>query len=61
MKSESTEKQFLSADDIEKELSIGRTTAYKIIRELNAELKRKGFMTQVGRVLRRFFIGTVRT
>lgn len=56
MKSESTEKQFSPAGDVEKELSIGRTTAYKIIRTLNAELKRKGFMTQAGRVPRRFFM-----
>ena len=44
------------AEDIEKELFVGRTTAYKIIKELNAQLKQKGYMIQAGRVPRRYFM-----
>lgn len=45
----------MRAEDIEKELFVGRTTAYKIIKELNAQLEQKGFMIQAGRVPRQFF------
>lgn len=56
MKEEEQEKsRFMRAEDIEKELFVGRTTAYKIIKELNAQLEKKGFMIQAGRVPRQFF------
>ena len=57
MKEEKQEKsRFIRAEDIEKELFVGRTTAYKIIKELNAQLKQKGYMIQAGRVPRRHFM-----
>lgn len=43
------------AEDIEKELFVGRTTAYKITEELNAQLEQKDFMGQAGRVSRQYF------
>ena len=45
----------MSAEDVQAELSIGRTTAYKIIKALNEELDEKGFMVQAGRVPRQYF------
>lgn len=43
------------AEGIEKELFAGRTTAYKIIKELNAQLEQKVFMVQAGRAPRQYF------
>ena len=56
MKEENREKsRFMLAEDIEKELFVGRTTAYKITEELNAQLEQKGFMGRAGRVSRQYF------
>lgn len=56
MKEENQEKsRFMLAEDIEKELFVGRTTAYKIIKELNAQLEQKVFMVQAGRASRQYF------
>ena len=33
----------------------GRTITYKLVREMNEELKKKGFLTIPGRVSRRYF------
>ena len=45
----------MPAEDVQAELSIGRTTAYKIIKALNEELDKSGFMVQAGRVPRQCF------
>ena len=49
------EKRFLRAEDVAEELSVSVSYAYKIIRQLNAELKEKGFITISGRVSREYF------
>jgi len=46
---------FVRADEIAKDLEVSRTQAYRIIREMNAELREKGFMTVSGRVSRQFY------
>lgn len=46
---------FVRADEIAKDLEVSRTQAYRIIREMNAELREKGFMTVAGRVSRQFY------
>ncbi len=46
---------FYSAADVSKILGVSDSTAYKLIRQLNAELKAKGFMTIPGRISCRYF------
>ncbi len=43
-------KNFLTADEVAEELSVSKAYAYKVIRELNAELKEQGYLTVSGRV-----------
>lgn len=51
------EKQsFMRAEDVAKELEISVSHAYKIMRNLNAELKAQGYMTISGRVNRKYFM-----
>ena len=50
------EPMFVRAADVMKMLRIGRTSAYRVIRELNAELKEKGYRTFAGRVPRSYVI-----
>ena len=51
------EKQsFMRAEDVAKELGISVSHAYKIMRELNQELKEKGYLIIAGRVNRKFFM-----
>ena len=44
--------QFMRADEVTKELGISRSYAYKLIRQLNQELKERGFLTIAGRINR---------
>lgn len=46
---------FIKASDIAEELGVSSAYAYKLIREMNDELKKKGFITIAGRVSRRFY------
>lgn len=48
-------KQFITADEIMKTLDIGRTKAYQIIKDLNAELTSKGYLVIKGKVSRQYF------
>ena len=45
----------MQAEDVAEELSVSVSYAYKIIRQLNAELKEKGFITISGRVSGEYF------
>lgn len=49
------ENKFIRVDEVAKELDVSRPYAYKIIRQLNDELKAKGFITIAGRVNRQYF------
>ena len=42
-------------DEVAKELDVSKPYAYKIIRQLNEELKAKGFITIARRVNRQYF------
>lgn len=42
--------QYLYAEDIMACVGVGRTTAYRIIKALNAELESEGFLTFPGKV-----------
>ena len=44
--------QFMRADEVAEELGISRSYAYKLIRQLNQELKERGFLTIAGRINR---------
>lgn len=46
---------FVKAEEMAEALGISKPYAYKLMREMNAELKEKGFLTIPGRVSRRYF------
>ena len=50
-----TEKNYLSAEDVADYMGVSIPKAYKVIRELNEELKEHGFIIIHGKVNRRFF------
>ena len=47
---------FMGVDDVAQELGVSKSYAYKIVRELNTELKAKGYLTVTGRVSKKFFM-----
>ena len=49
------ENKFIRADEVADELGVSKPYAYKLIRQLNEELKSKGFITIAGRVNRQYF------
>lgn len=46
---------FIKAEEIAQELGVSKPYAYKLVREMNEELKKKGFITIAGRVSRQYF------
>ena len=48
------ENRFIRAEDVAQELNVSKSYAYKLIRQLNEELKAKGFITIAGRVNRQY-------
>lgn len=46
---------FVRAEEVAEALDISKPYAYKLVREMNEELKQKGFLTIPGRVSRRYF------
>ena len=48
--------QFIRAEEVARELEVSRSYAYRLIKQLNAELREKGYMTIAGRVNRQYFI-----
>ena len=44
--------QFMRAEEVARELEVSRSYAYRMIKQLNAELREKGYMTTAGRVPR---------
>ena len=49
-------RQVLMAKDIAEICNVSESTGYKIIKQLNEELKAKGFLTFKGRVSRAYFM-----
>lgn len=49
------EKIFISAEEVSKILGVSKPYAYKLIKQMNEELKEKGFITVAGKVSRRYF------
>lgn len=48
-------KTFMNADDIAEEMGISKSSAYKILRRLNAELREQGYYTVAERVNTNYF------
>lgn len=51
----SSEKRFLSAKEVAEITGLSKEGSYKIIRILNDELNRKGFLTVRGKVINSYF------
>ena len=49
------ERQFIGAKEVAEILGVSESKAYSVIRELNKELKERGFITVTGKVSRVFF------
>lgn len=49
------ENKFIRADEVAQELDVSKPRTYKLIRQLNDELKAKGYITIAGRVNRQYF------
>ena len=47
--------QFYTADDVAEIMQISKPKAYEIIRELNGELEKMGYLTVRGRINSTFF------
>ena len=48
-------KLFMRADEVAKELGVSQAYAYKLIKQLNEELKTKGYLVISGRLNREYF------
>ena len=46
---------FMRVDEVAKELGVSKPYAYRLIRDLNEELKKTGCITISGRIDRKFF------
>ena len=46
--------QFMRAEEVAQELEVSRSYAYRLIKQLNAELREKGYMTIARRVNRQY-------
>lgn len=49
------QKQYLTAQEVAEALGVSSGKAYAIIRDLNKELKERGYITVAGKVSRVFF------
>ena len=47
--------KFVSTEEVANELGVSKSFAYKIVRQMNDELKNKGFMIVAGKVSRVFY------
>lgn len=52
---EHIEQRFLFEQDIEKILNISRASAYRVIKHLNNELQKEGYLTVAGRIPTKYF------
>ena len=52
---EKSERQMMDAQDVAEALSVSKSTAYAVIRRLNEELEKAGYITVRGKVSRAYF------
>lgn len=50
------EKNYLSVEEVAHAMGISKSYAYKIVRKLNNELEKLGFLTVSGRIKRQYFL-----
>ena len=55
MENISSDRRFMTADDVAKILQVSKSTAYRIIRKMNDDLKKKGKITIAGKVSAKYF------
>jgi Mn-dependent DtxR family transcriptional regulator len=48
-------KTFMTVEEVALELGVSKSYAYKIVRELNAEMQKLGYITVSGRINTNFF------
>ena len=48
-------KNFMTVEEVAEELKVSKSYAYKVVRELNAEMRELGYLTISGRVNTIFF------
>lgn len=48
-------KNFMTVEEVAQELSVSKSYAYKVVRELNTEMRELGYLTVSGRVNTNFF------
>ena len=46
---------FIKVDEVAQVLGVSKSYAYKIVREMNNDLKQRGFLTITGRVSKQYF------
>ena len=51
----SSKNEFIFASEVSERLSISRAYGYRIVKQLNEELKEQGYLTIDGRTSRRYF------
>ena len=45
----------MTVDEVAKEMSVSKSYAYKVVKQLNQELKQLGYLTVAGRVNTNYF------
>ena len=50
------ESYFLTVDEVAETLKVSKSYAYKVIKGMNAELKKQGYFTMSGKVNKQFFL-----
>ncbi|WP_285946512.1 helix-turn-helix domain-containing protein [Thomasclavelia cocleata] len=55
MKTDMEKKDYINAQELSKHLGISTSRAYRIIRQLNDELKEQGYLVIAGRVPTKYF------
>ncbi len=46
---------FVTVEEVQSDLDVSRSHAYRIIRDMNEELKKRGYLTIAGRVSRKYY------
>jgi hypothetical protein len=55
-KTVSVEQEFYTAQEVTTMLGASKTSAYRVIKRLNAELEEKGYITITGKISKRYFL-----
>lgn len=48
-------KTFISVQEVAEELGVSKSYAYRVVKQLNEELKKQGYLTVAGRVNAQYF------